>query len=152
MNLNKNSWHYRNFDAWKNGSHSRKHGDLRRGDRQPDLCTYTRIALVYGPTRRVGRWLRRMPEWLGVVLTVLVAYVAVTAAYLPSFPLLTAMYASLMLFLLMTAVVALASAVLYLIFIIKEDLDDFRDREPSLVTSYVKAKKSKICPLIEFEE
>ena len=176
MELSKDTWHYRNFEVWKSRSRSRRHRDLRIGDRaydyteqtwnvkpprQPDLCTYTRIVVLYAPFHRLGRfhdkheWFQNLCTFIFLYLIALIMGFAILTVDEVNLPVWSAFVFP---FIFYPAVGGIVLSVVWC----KQKLDDWAERtpvdkpqkkkQPNVVLEYVKAKKRKICPIIEFED
>lgn len=198
MKLSKDTWHYRNFEAWQYNSNSIHTRDLRpRYDfepvtydngvsvklerklvegRQPDLCTYTRIALFYGPWHRLVRWNKNHRNILSWISFSLIAYALLSV-------LSAAIFLStdgenspiwngaewVVWFLFPFAIAAAVLLVVSVIVLVAVGLsmlsDKFKDwrrehkyavatktKPPNILVERVKAHKQKICPMLEFED
>lgn len=180
MKVNKSSWHYRVFDWWVNTSEAkraRKYQDrevfkyYEEGDeRDPDGWTSGRYVHVSGDPVSLCPYfwivvLRAPLYWLfntkpGIILFGLIAFfTAWTAVTFVGgnawwvFPAWAFGLAA------ATAVVVALSGLIAVGWDKFKDWNDKRkhskpkvEKEPSLVTEFVKAKKSKVCPILEFEE
>lgn len=175
MQLSKDTWHYRNFEAWQKKTRTIRNADLlpphnrrniawvHHGDkpaRQPDLCTYTRIVLLYGPAYRLGGWLHRH-DWVApaLMLTFLYGFFVVYGYAVAAeegysgwwFPWLVVPAV-------VFGMVAVAFAGIAGFFFTLDKIKNRRRRarsqpsEPNVIGEYLKARKSKVCPIIEFKE
>lgn len=167
VTLNKDTWHYRNFKAWQWNTGSYRHHSLARGKRQPDLCTYTRIVLFYGSWYRLKGWFKDHPIvnasfWVSVLYALSVVFGHVIArenGYSQWFPY--------YLFFLIVGACGVGLLFVVTFFWTLEKIEGkikhrrrlkaeglLEDEESRfyVFTEYAKAKKSKICPLLEFEE
>lgn len=186
LTLSKDTWHYRNFRAWQLYTNSKRHPDLLPryewavGEsydrvelpsiRQPDLCTYTRIAFIYGPARRLGHWIGSNDKRLSIaiVLGIYSFFAAILSAVkllggeeVPewwqvfAYPALAMVGGAILLLFVFLVFASLDLA--------KEKYTEYKwnkveteeqkpEPEPNVIIEFVKAKKRKICPFIEFAE
>lgn len=153
MRLSKDTWHYRNYELWLDRSEFLKAHELRNGYRQIDLCTYIRIALFWGPIRRIPRWCDAHPiAAIGIVFSV----VWVTLGGLISLDSDMTLFQAFILYpaIVFSLLIALAGVVMG-VYYLGEWLVDRKETvekaQPNIIFEHIKAKKRKVCPLIEFE-
>lgn len=176
MELSKDSWHYRNFQVWQNNTRTLRNGDLvpleRRRPlamfdyegpaRRPDLCTYTRIVMLYAPFYRLGNFVHRHEGF----------FAALGAAIIATFFYLYAVMLTLTFFgenqpwfvqwvIGPVAFLALAAVILSIPTAVRfirdrrqswEKEEVKREPKTKVVVEYIKARKSKVCPVLEFKD
>jgi len=135
--------------------------------RQPDLCTYTRIVMFYSPMLRFSRFHDRLKDFQRLTLDALIVIflfgtffhlVALIDSTLnPSWwlPYAIGIVGTLG----VAAFFGIVFTFLWLVLdVIKPAMSSLRHKEdsesnrPNILIERVKARKRKVCPLIEFEE
>lgn len=176
MQLSKNSWHYRNFEMWQKHTNSRRHLDLLPRSswyfdeehrelmeelaprRRPDLCTYTRIAILYGPGRRVQHWFRRHQNIADLFMVSFFILLLSAGLLMVSFGILgegRSWWAYVLGALSIAGVIVAGFSIPAAIQTVKNRRYDKianGEAQPSIITERIKAHKSKVCPMIEFKE
>lgn len=154
MELSKNTWHARNYNAWLLNSRTRRARATRYGDRPVELCSYVRIALFWGFFRRFGE--RIFASLFALVFTAMVlawAWLVGDSVY---------NFGAWWLNLLAGAgTVLVGAAILFgMVASVVTAIEWYKDRpykegpshEPNVVVEAIKAKKRRICPIIELKD
>lgn len=141
MKISKNSWHYRFID-WI---------DIVNIDSRKDLCSYMRGFFI---TTGI------ITFFLGAPLVLLYSYFAGLIGYVPE-----ATIKSILIFFVMLwgfigsavdglIVLVIVSHIMceWFVNIFPERIESEKVKRPNIFIEYLKAKKKKICPLIEFED
>lgn len=147
VKLSTDTRHYRNYRQWLRRSQSNLSLDLWAERRQLDLCTYARIQLLRVPFMKMGLFSNRHPALSGgTFLVSMYLLVAAAMAADPEFSFVYGLFAAGIIF----GTVAGVAVLVIGLFLGAEYLR--QGRKDSIIPEYIKARKSKVCPLIEFEE
>lgn len=150
MKVDRNSWHGRVYQYW----YDHPENVSRRGSRV-DLCTYTRVVVVWAPLYWVFfakptriDWMRPvyvlLPVWL--LLGIALSYLRWPQETKDALVRIGEVIG-------LTALILLACGCIVLVVKVVRDRKNNRKGEASfaqVVRGYVKAKKQRVCPFIEF--
>jgi ABC-type uncharacterized transport system permease subunit len=136
MKINRQARHYKRYDYWLHNSDSLRALRLLDGIGQLTLCNYFWIVTLRSP----GLWLWKHP-WLGWPVTIAVGHVPIILLGVATndlFGTLIGAYAGVVL-------IGLFFAFVYGSVVFSENA------KAEVLREYIKAKKHKVCPFIEFE-